>query len=73
MAAPRLGLICPGCNKAKWSVERTRKTRAAIMRLRKCAHCGRELITYEQFANTDRRLSPDQITRILESVLGALE
>jgi hypothetical protein len=73
MAAQAVGLVCPGCHKSKWSVERTRKTRKAIMRIRKCTACGQEVITYEQFANARRGLSPDEILRILESVEDALE
>lgn len=41
------GIRCPNCGCADLRVKITRRGNGAIRRTRVCAHCGREVLTFE--------------------------
>lgn len=42
------GLVCPDCGCRHFTVFKTRRKQAVIVRLRDCRHCGRRIQTSER-------------------------
>jgi transcriptional regulator NrdR family protein len=46
------GLVCPGCGHNRLRVAYTRQRAGTVVRVRRCGHCHRRIVTHERIAGS---------------------